>query len=256
MRSFTPATEAAAGADEAHRRQRRRAIARATARKHRPDDQRRDSLRSAQTSPARQKSRSVRSVSPCRADDRGELREHEILAERHADFVPGKSGQHERAQPFAGAEADGQRENARRRRATTTSARERKADRREKREPAGSAEHAQRQRPGELVGLDQKGGAEPPEAGDKIAKAPPPADAEGRAHAMARSIARWRRRSADPSISQTAVIIGDQHRRQEVERRQGQGADRAGGEGDRAAPPAPGENDARGERAERIPVAG
>ena len=50
-----------------------------------------------------------------------------------------------------------------------------KAERREKSEAGRQRQNAERQRPGEFVGLDEKGRAEPPEAGDKITKPPPPA---------------------------------------------------------------------------------
>jgi len=42
------------------------------------------------------------------SDDGGGLGEYEILAESHPDFVPGKPGQHDAAQPFADAEAERQ----------------------------------------------------------------------------------------------------------------------------------------------------
>ena len=50
------------------------------------------------------------------------------------------------------------------------------AEGREKRQQSRQAENAERERPGELIGLDQKSRAEPPQAGDEIAEAPAPAD--------------------------------------------------------------------------------
>ena len=132
----------------------------------------------------------------------------------------------------------------------------RKAERGEKSEAGGERQNAQRKRPGEFVGLDEKGGAEPPEARDEIAKAPPPARCEGRSHRSDRSNARARRPPADPSISQTAVIIGASI----AGRKSNGGRARApmapGAEGDRAPPPVPGENNALGDRADKIPFAG
>jgi len=119
-----------------------------------------------------------KSVQP---DHRCDLAEDEILAERHAEVVPGKPGQRDRAQPFARAEAGGEREYPRRAR-RPQEAGEGEADCGKQRQPRGQGEDAERKRPRELVGLDEKGGAEPPQAGDEITEAPPPTRAEGRAH--------------------------------------------------------------------------
>ena len=140
----------------------------------------------------------------------------------------------------------GQRQNARRV-GTPDQARQRKAERGKERQRRRQAEDAERQRPSERVGVDEKRRAEPPQAGDKIAKAPPPARAERRPE---RSASRRRvARPTDPSISQTASASGTTIAAP-VERRHRQRARRAADKGDGAAPPAPGENHALGETAE------
>ena len=58
------------------------------------------------------------------------------------------------------------------------SARERESGGRKDGERRRQRHDRKRQRPGELVGLDQKRRADPPEAGEKIAEAHPPAGAE------------------------------------------------------------------------------
>ncbi len=79
-------------------------------------------------------------------------------------------------------------------------ARERKSCGRKQGETRGQGDDRKRQRPGELVGLDQKRRADPPEAREKIAEAHPPAGAECGAERAAqrpsRPIAPAPRRSA------------------------------------------------------------
>src|SRR5208282_3264545 len=56
--------------------------------------------------------------------------------------------------------------------------RQKEAETRKNREHGRKPGHTQRQGPGEFVSVDEKRGAEPPKTGDKIAKAPPPANRE------------------------------------------------------------------------------
>ena len=76
-------------------------------------------------------------------------------------------------------------------------------------EEGRQAEDAEGHRPGELVGLDEEGGAEPPQAGDEIAEAPEPA-VEGSPICKARGGrgARRRRRGARPPARGAATRAG------------------------------------------------
>ena len=109
---------------------------------------------------------------------------HALHQERHrhrgiADGVPGKAGEEEVAQPFGKAEAEGKR-----RYATDIAAPEKPRHNRrkavEKGVREGDADHGEGQSPGEVVGLDQKSLADPPEASEEIAETEPPADGESR----------------------------------------------------------------------------
>ena len=173
------------------------------------------------------------------ADDRADLRQFEVGAERHAEFVPRKAGEDDAAQPFAEAQTDRQREHARRVGAPDQP-RQREAEARKDRQRGRQAEHAERQRPGELVGVDEKRRPEPPQAGDEIAEAPPPAGAERRPQ---------RRPERTAALGAVDRAVDQPHRqrhrhdqrRREVEGRHGERAHGAAGESDAAAPPAPGE---------------
>ena len=176
------------------------------------------------------------------SDDRSGLGKHEILAQSHADLVPGKPGQHDGAQPFAGAETERQRQNARGA-GRPDEARQGESDRGKNRERGRQAEHAQRQRPGEPVRFDQKSRAQPPEARDEVAEAPPPADAESRAE---RGPARL---AAEAPIGRAVDEPdrrhhGNQQSRREAERRHRQGSHGAGRKADESARPAPRQDDA------------
>ena len=78
------------------------------------------------------------------------------------------------AQPFAGAKSRRKRQDSQGPR-RPQDAGEGEADSREKCKDSRQAKHTKRERPGELVGFHQEGGAKPPEAGDEIAEAQPPA---------------------------------------------------------------------------------
>jgi hypothetical protein len=113
---------------------------------------------------------------------------------------------------------------------------EREAESRKGGENGRQPEHAERHRPREEVGLDQEGGAEPPEPGHEKAEAPGPAEERGGPQGR-------RRRAA---LGEGAVEKPDGdgerdgERRQRSERRHGERADGAGAEGEKPAPPAPG----------------
>ena len=107
-------------------------------------------------------------------------------------------------------------------------------------EPRRQAEHAERQRPSELLGFHQERGAEPPQAGHEVAEPPPPAD-DGRG-------AKRREKPAASSGRPVDEPDGDGQReregRQEAERRHRQGAGGAGEERDQRAAPSPSQDDA------------
>ena len=142
---------------------------------------------------------------PVQADERSGLGQREIDAERHAEVVPGKAGEQEAARPFGDPEPEREGENAQRSR-RPQEARKRKSRGRKDSERRRQRHDRKRQRPGEFVGLDQKRRADPPEAGEKIAEAHPPAGAEcGLSDAISD---RPGPRSCAPSISQTAMVNG------------------------------------------------
>ena len=115
-------------------------------------------------------------------------------------------------------------------------ARQRDAESSVDRRHRGQADHRERQQPAESRRIDQKGVADPIKAGDEIAEAEPPAG-------------RGRRRDAAPAADAGAVDQPDQRRegqkqdRPGIERRHRQRRQRAGGERDQPAPPAPGQHD-------------
>ena len=84
----------------------------------------------------------------------------------------GKPGEHVAAQPFGWRSARPRAPGCGPGRGAQRSAREGEAEGREKAEQRRQAEHAERQRPGELVGLDQEGRAEPPQPGDEDSRSP------------------------------------------------------------------------------------
>ncbi len=181
-------------------------------------------------------------------DERSELRERQRLAERQAELVPGKAGKQHRPQPFAEAEAEGQREHAQRP-VRPNQPGDREADAGKQREPRRQSNDAERQRPGVAVGVDQKGGAQPPQRGEEIPETPPPADPERRARAGPpgdRAVVVGR--SVDQPDGEHQ---GDHDRREKSERRHRQRADRPAGERKDAPLPAPGQDDSRGERDEQ-----
>ncbi len=167
-----------------------------------------------------------------------------LLAEGHAEAVPGKAREDVAAQPFGNGKARGEGEDAGRA-GGPDEPREAEAEGIEEGEPRGQAEDAERQRPGELVRLHQEGGTEPPQAGEKIAEAEPPADRRGRQH-------RARRRApARPVDEPDGERQANEKDGPQPEGRHGEGGERPCREGRKAPSPAPGQDDAAREAGER-----
>src|SRR3984893_3439284 len=155
------------------------------------------------------------------------------------------------AQPFREAQSGGKRKNPSRAR-RPHKPRQHEAETRKNRERGGQPGNAQRQGPGEFVRLDEKRRAKPPEPGQEITKAPPPADAKGapRRDRQAQTkpppgqhLARLRATVDEPNGNGHR----DRERGEKVERRHRKCASSAGGDRDQAAPPPSGENDRSGE---------
>ena len=118
------------------------------------------------------------------------------------------------------------------------------------REDRRQGDDPKRQRPGKFVRLDQESRADPPESGEKIAEAHPPAGAEGGPHrADVRPPGRAVLRAVDQP-DRDRQRQGDDC--EERERRQRQRPGRARDKGDGAPPPAPGQNDALDERGQNV----
>ena len=173
---------------------------------------------------------------------------HRLHQQRHrhdavADRVPRKAGEQDATQPLGSSEGSRERGDA----ADVGRPGEprRSAGRAiEQRQECRQGGHRERNRPGEAFGLDQQCVAHPPQAGNEIAEAEPPAD---------------RKRRQGP-LPQRSVGFGrcpvkqpDQHRKRDetggekVERRLGQHCNCAGQERRQRAPPAPQQNDPAGQ---------
>ncbi|MGY2931477.1 hypothetical protein ACVWZ6_001079 [Bradyrhizobium sp. GM6.1] len=132
------------------------------------------------------------------ADQRRRLCQRQRLGQRIAERVPGKAGQRMTPQPFRDGEACRERKHARRV-LGPEQAGERKAHCREDRQIGRQAQHGERRQPGEYIGVDEEGVADPVEAGHEIAEAEPVAG---------------KRRGGDAAISSGAGAVDqpDQHR--------------------------------------------
>ncbi len=179
------------------------------------------------------------------ADERGGLGERKVDAERHAEIVPGKAGEEKAARPFSDPKPEGESENARGSRRPQET-RKRKSGGRKDGQRRRQRHERQWQRPGEFVGLDQKGRADPPERAEKIAEAHPPAGAECGAQ-----------RPLGPAILRPVdqpdgdgQRNGDQGKQRPG--RQRQRPERSRNEGDGASAPAPGENDSLDQRGRTV----
>ncbi len=170
------------------------------------------------------------------------MRGHEIAAKRHAECVPGKSGQHTPTQPFRKTQSGGKRKQTAGARCPKQP-RQHKAETGKNRERGGEPDDAQRQGPGEFVRLDEERRAKPPEPRQEITKAPPPAGTEGppecRRQVQAnpppgRHLARLRAAVDEPDGNGHR----DRERGEKVKRRHRKRAGGAGGERDHAAAPA------------------
>ncbi len=183
------------------------------------------------------------------ADERSDLGEREIAPERHTEVVPGKPGEEEAARPLGEAKSERERENARRP-GRPQGPRDRKSGGREESQDRRQGDDPKRQRPGELVRLDQERRADPPEAGEKIAEAHPPAGAEGGAHRADQRPSGAAVLSAVDQPDRDCERRGDED--EQGKRRQRQRPRRARNKGDRAPAPAPGEDHPLDERAQHV----
>ena len=167
------------------------------------------------------------------ADCRGDLSQRQIGAERHAEVVPWKAGEEEAASPFARAQPEGERKHPPRRRKTREGRRAR--IRRPGKKPAPPAGRPPR-------------AAAPTGICPRRRDRPPRSTTGRRGNSRIRATSRPRRplsaaprllepRLGDPSISQTAAIMGTAIEREQAEGRQGESADRPRQQRDR--PPAP-----------------
>ena len=163
-------------------------------------------------------------------DQRGGLHQPEVLAERHAGVVPGKAGEEVPAQPLA--DRSGRRRRRGSRQASGSQNRRARAKPKagKKARSGRQPQHPEGHRPGELVGLDQEGGTEPPEAGDEIAEAPEPAEESCRSERRPTGGAVLDRPVEQPDGRNQREGEGGQ----EAEGRHGQSADGSRREGRRA----------------------
>ena len=112
------------------------------------------------------------SVRPCRPHQACDLRESEMIAERHPERVPRKSGQHGRTQPFRNGERKRESEDAAWPRGPKQ-ARAGKAQRREAGEHRGKTGDAERQGPGELLRIDEESRPQATRARRRNTRSPP-----------------------------------------------------------------------------------
>src|ERR1700732_4314963 len=156
------------------------------------------------------------------------------------------------AQPFREAQSSGKRKNPSRT-WRPHEPRQHEPETGKNRERGGEPDNAQRQGPSEFVRFEKKRRAKPPEPGEEITKAPPPAGAKGAPGRdrqvqtkppPGRHLARLRATVEEPDRNGHR----DHERGEKVERRHRKRAGGAGGKRDQAPPPARGENDRRGDR--------
>ena len=152
-----------------------------------------------------------------------------------ADRIPGKAGEQKGAQPLEQRERGGEcgdaadivgPEQPRQRRRQTV----------EDRENGRQQDDCDRQRPGEAVGLDQHGAADPPQPGDEIAEAEPPADRECRTQAAQKSGRTLDGRTVEQPDENRK---GNEADRKEIVGRLRENRQRAGQERHERAPPTP-----------------
>ena len=172
-------------------------------------------------------------------DERRRLHHERRRGEGVAERVPGKTGEEMAAQPF-GDRKHGREDQDARPALRPDGPGDRGAEAPEERQAGGNRDHREGHQPGELIGVDQKGSADPPQTGNEIAEAECPADGEG----------------GDRSAKAAALPGGgaidqpdeDRNRQPEdgknVERRLREGRQRAGDQSDRETAPAP-QNDDR-----------
>ena len=109
-----------------------------------------------------------------KANDRGGLRKHMIAAEGHPEVVPGEARQDDGTQPFREPEAGGQRQDPPAV-VCPDQSRSCETDPGKDSEHGRKPHHAERERPRELIGFHEEGGAKPPQAREKVTEPEPPA---------------------------------------------------------------------------------
>ncbi len=160
-----------------------------------------------------------------------------------ADLVPGEAGEENSAKPFEGGEGGSQREEPAHPIAPDE-ARDRCGQPVIDREHHRQAEDGEGQRPEEGVAADEHRRAEPPEPAEEVAEAEEPADPEGRERASNRARARH---ATGPVEKPDQDREGDESHGRNVDRRQTQRRQKAGGEGERRPSPAMEKHDPSGQ---------
>src|SRR5215468_6847434 len=182
------------------------------------------------------------------SEHRCNLRQRQWACQRIAERVPGKTCEGVAAQPFDKGQRYSQSEQA-------PPVRQPERPRQRQAKPSVDSKHrrkpddCKRQQPAEGRRIDQESEADPIKPSEKIAESEPPADRRSRDHRV-------------PATAADTVNEPDQDRecqkqhRPSVERRHRRGRHRAGDERDRAAPPAPRQNDTVGKTGELHGVRG
>ena len=147
-----------------------------------------------------------------------------LAGQHHAVDVPGEAGQDMAAQPFAERQHRREHEDAPGATSARPAGRAPKPSGREDGEEGRQRDHdAERHRPGELVGLDEEGGAEPPQAPRGRSRSPTTSRGCGRtepasdggAHRPRRRSARPRRSSARRAAARDRAAAGRERRRRQ-----------------------------------------
>ena len=140
------------------------------------------------------------------ADERSDLGEREIAAERHAEVVPGKAGEEEAARPLGEPESERERENARRPGRPQGAARSQ--IRRPERAPGPPAGRRRQAAAPRRTCPPRPGTPRRPTRGRRENSRSPSTSRRRRRRASSRSAAVRTPRSCAPSISQTAIVSG------------------------------------------------
>jgi hypothetical protein len=176
---------------------------------------------------------------PPDADDRRRLHHHRRRRQDVAERIPGKAGEQVAAQPLGKGERHGEDENPRPAFGPEETG-ERRTESPEQGKPGRHGENGEGQRPGEFVGVDEEGRADPPKPGEEIAEAEAPADGGGGPKTAERARAFGRHGAVDQPDEDRR---GEPQQGKGREGRQRQRRDGAGKEGDGEPPPAPKHDD-------------